>query len=747
MRPGTAVAIETDLTRLPRPYRYVCIISAISGLAGFLGGIVLRASETFRAFLLALAQDRARTPEAVDWDVFFDQLANRGISYGVILMFASWSGWLLARHWNRLSLPHPAAPRFLVFATLGIGILTLPVFGYPLNAALDSSWQYALNHFWQTGAQFGGDTFFTYGPLGFFMYPMQVGAGFYLAVLFRIALKLALIGSLLHLHLKAKAPKSMKQSVSAIVVIFLVSALLNYSPLAFQMHYLFLILALLIIHFITDKSPALWLAVGLGSLPLLISTSMALSCYSIMGMYALVRLASDRNFSSIVLISVGLMIGFPVAWLLAGQQLGNIWPFILRSYQLTAGYSEAMGLAAGNSWVLLIIAVGAFIAVPLKAKNRMVVLIFFVTLGASLMVWKHSFTRQDNSHYYIFSIYMLILYGLVWLASRNIKPATWLAMLISVMAFESNMVLAGHTDRFTRLPDMVVLKVLGGIHNGFSNLALTVARTANLSSSLKEQSHANLAERRLTGRAYQQLRGRTVDIYPWKISYIPANDFNWLHRPLMQSYTSYTPELDALNAKHFASAKGPEFILWHSARYTIHASADEDYRGIDNRYLLNDEPLSIIEIMRHYDAIHFDPVNRMTILQRTDHPLLNEPEVSDTLELELNRWIVTPGHPTDTILRAKVFLEKSGLGRLRVLFSKPPPLAVEYRHASALIERFRLVPAQAPSGIWISPLMRVMDPAVTPDPVSAFRIVDDAHVYRDRAALVWETIAPARLVD
>lgn len=69
----------------------------------------------------------------------------------------------------------------------------------------------------------------------------------------------------------------------------------------------------------------------------------------------------------------------------------------------------------------------------------------------------------------------------------------------------------------------------------------------------------------------------TIDSYPWNTQLLLENKMNFAPRPVFQSYTVYTPELEERNFEHYGSEKAPKFVLY-------------DFGSIDDRYPLFDEP-------------------------------------------------------------------------------------------------------------------------------------------------------------
>ncbi|GHT49530.1 hypothetical protein AGMMS49982_03180 [Bacteroidia bacterium] len=84
-------------------------------------------------------------------------------------------------------------------------------------------------------------------------------------------------------------------------------------------------------------------------------------------------------------------------------------------------------------------------------------------------------------------------------------------------------------------------------------------------------------------------KDKTIDIIPWDIALLWAYDLNWTPRPVIQSYSAYTPMLDSINAQHFKDSKAPDNIIY-------------SYKSIPGRYPLFDEPMVFRTLLENYDV-------------------------------------------------------------------------------------------------------------------------------------------------
>jgi len=85
----------------------------------------------------------------------------------------------------------------------------------------------------------------------------------------------------------------------------------------------------------------------------------------------------------------------------------------------------------------------------------------------------------------------------------------------------------------------------------------------------------------------QALSTGDVDILPWEIEIAYAYNLTWRPRPVLQSYSAYTPYLDRLDAAYLGSSQAPQRLLYLD-------------QAADYRYALFDEPATFRTILSHY---------------------------------------------------------------------------------------------------------------------------------------------------
>jgi hypothetical protein len=102
-----------------------------------------------------------------------------------------------------------------------------------------------------------------------------------------------------------------------------------------------------------------------------------------------------------------------------------------------------------------------------------------------------------------------------------------------------------------------------------------------------------------------ELRGRTVAVWPWEAGLAWAYQLDWRPLPVFQSYSAYTPELDELNREFLVTDKAPERILRHLTD------------SIDGRLLAFDSPEATLEMLCRYVEIR--KTDALQVLARSEN--------------------------------------------------------------------------------------------------------------------------------
>ena len=207
-----------------------------------------------------------------------------------------------------------------------------------------------------------------------------------------------------------------------------------------------------------------------------------------------------------------------------------------------------------------------------------------------------------------------------------------------------------------------------------------------------------------------------VDIVPWDLSPLIGSGLDYDPRPVIQSYSSYTPALQALDLAHFEGPKAPDTLLLRM-------------QDIDGRLPTLALGPSLPVIGQRYDAVGVDDLG--LILRRR---ALSRPVTTRALGravVDLDRWSPVPGRP-GSLLMARIRVQRSLAGRLVGFLYREPLMGIELRTADGARATYRFTPGMAELGVAISPLpgswddgaQPLLDPqsALSSQPVAAFRL-------------------------
>jgi hypothetical protein len=183
-----------------------------------------------------------------------------------------------------------------------------------------------------------------------------------------------------------------------------------------------------------------------------------------------------------------------------------------------------------------------------------------------------------------------------------------------------------------------------------------------------------------------------VDVLPWDLSYLAANDLRWVPNPTLQLYATYTSRLDALAAEHFAGPRSPDLLF-------------VDYIGIDNRDMLWDAPATWRSIFAGYEP---DPERKAPFLvaRRRERPLTWRLEPVGEARIREREWAEVPDAVPGEWIFAEIHLEPSLAGRIERLLLGVPPVYVQTVDDQHRRRLARILPETAGGGLLMSPASR-----------------------------------------
>jgi hypothetical protein len=555
---------------------------------------------------------------------------------------------------------------------------------YPIIDEIDNAWAQVLHVAFSRHWQFGQDIVFTYGPWGFLArgyypptYPVSVIAWIILSLVFLCA------GWRLACHL------SDNRLVAGLWLVGFTAAASIPAGDDFNARLVAWGVLLLFLHFFVEEGvftpiQAL-LAVSLGWLSLVKFTGLMESVMMV-AVIAADNISRHRRFPWIVPLWVASLVFF---WVAAGQHLSSLGPFLCNSWRITSGYTEAMMLTdktgARDAVCFLLIAVllCALTGRVAWARHRFLGALPLAGLGTILfIVFKLGYVRNDRHE--IISATALVLISLVCLAvawpGRKRAAGAASCLLIASTLFASSVFNCW-------LPGNGLWKQLAGTFSIY-NLLAPVA--GPYSGYLRSNYEKNLASER-KAHPLPPIEG-DADLYSYEQTILFAHTLPYQPRPVIQSYSAYTPELAEMNAAHLRTARAASNILFAIQPINDRFPSLEDGRSWPELLTLydlkgaSDDKGTFLLLSRAAAAREF----HLTPLQNTS-ARFGEP--------------VTLPAATNGPVWVEIEIKKSLAGTVVATLYKPPVLMLTVSLQDHTQRRFRLVPGMAGSGFLLSPLI------------------------------------------
>lgn len=234
---------------------------------------------------------------------------------------------------------------------------------------------------------------------------------------------------------------------------------------------------------------------------------------------------------------------------------------------------------------------------------------------------------------------------------------------------------------------------------GIGNFTKFISSYSEIKEQSKIQNEKNIASNKLPSEIRNKIGNAKVDVYPWDYTIVKANNFNWQPRPVIQSYAAYTSTLDGKNAAHFRSEKAPEYLIFDLNKITFNLNGDK-LESIDNRYLLNDEPQTILEIIQNYATVFSD--EDFIVYKKNKKTNTLNSVITKTETAQWNKWIEIPDSAS-SFTRMKVHTSNSFSGKLKSAVYKDELYYIYLRNKNGSIFQYRFVPKNATDGLWIAP--------------------------------------------
>ena len=367
----------------------------------------------------------------------------------------------------------------------------------------------------------------------------------------------------------------------------------------------------------------------------------------------------------------------------------SLLDYMVNSFEIISGYSAGMSKGGSDLILLLGIIEIFFIAILLllvliEGHTAFALVLLFNTA----LIFKHGFVRQDFGHISQFAMFTSII--VIFCIGKTRKQRTRI-FAYGLCAYS---ILVG----FVFTNEVNIYKTLKP-RNVAKNIEL-VGYWSGLYSRNVKKKESWIDGLRLPDNIISNLRNKKVDIIPWDILLVKANQLNWKPRPIFQSYSAYSVALDDINFKSLL--KEPrDYILYN-------------FKSIDKRHPFFDEPKTFFYVYCNYQPsikmpylINTSRLSNIILLERRSEPR-NKSEgnkIGSGLSIPWETPYCIESNDNQIIM-AKVKIYYSIIGKILKVFFRVAPVKMHVGYADGGDRHFRIVHENSSNGIIISHLPR-----------------------------------------
>jgi hypothetical protein len=572
-----------------------------------------------------------------------------------------------------------------------IFVIVVPTRPLLVGAGLDPSWIFGINLAHAQRMIFGRDIIFTYGPLGYLIYPVFPESEPWAVFAFEWAIALVTAYSLWMLCRRARHWTESCLYLGAFWI---------YSAFTFDAQVerlLGAIIALtLLIAARLDEKPWLdcTLLFFLAAVTLLSKFNLGIIATIAAFYFAAVLVYRDakalKRAGAAVAVWLATLIG--LYWIADGS-LASIGPFVRNSLAIANGYSAAMGLA-GPLWIAVAavaICIGLWLIVPLAAGSiRRVLWGMPLLIAIGFLCFKSAMVRQDG-HALPFPFESAAL------ALMMVALASTLRSRIVIAIFVLAMLGVGALERQSPLYPPVEVDRLTGLA-AWNNLHDFVHWPATVHN-LEADTRRALVVDQLPPGFSEYVRGKKVAVYPTEIAMIRANQLPWQPLPIIQAYSAYTPYLDSVNAQALDGPAAP-------------GAAILEWNAIDDRQPFYETPESWWALLDWYELklrSHNWPQN-LCLLNRRAKPRFAPPVAAGSLVARWDQTITLPQVADDEGLMMQADAPESLRGFMKRELFRAPIVMVRATLRSGFIESKRVLRASMTNGVLVSDWPKSLGP-------------------------------------
>jgi len=593
------------------------------------------------------------------------------------------------------------------FLILFLCLATPPV--EPSSAGLDPSWNLALQQFALERRLVGVDYLFTYGPLSVLFIDGFSSQTFWWALLWEAAFCGLVAAEII--RLLAPPPRAAILGRLAVVAGAALALLLRpHGDIAAYLS--FVVFGLVAFREPDAPFPRVLLFLTAMAALSLMKLSLLPLCLLVAGLYSYRALRRGAPLYRSPLI--GFAAVWIALWLLAGQRVSNLGPFLTGAREIIGGYAQAMGTGGGDTRWLAAAAAGL---APLgglvlfqgaratRGKDGAVLALVLLVAGVAAVAYKQGFTRADPPHLLIFfcvAAWLSLLFLLLpdyesWRSPR------WLRALLALGVLWN----AGASRAVSRNEVVPPWQEQLFLRNALVFFCPAESFAARKEIEEREKRRAELPQVRT------RVGNAALDVWSYEQGWALLNGLRYRPRPVFQGYSAYTPALQKLNAACYSGPQAPDYVLFK-------------HQTIDGRYPTLDDAQALFVLLERYEPVLVEreclllqrrpaiPAQGGALPARAETAL--ERAAPQTVRME--EWVdLRAVDRRGTLQVASAAFSDLPAGQLWRLLVRPMEVMIEVEtEASGAAAQYRMIPSMSRGPFLLDPLL-----AGTPDVLRLLR--------------------------
>jgi hypothetical protein len=369
-------------------------------------------------------------------------------------------------------------------------------------------------------------------------------------------------------------------------------------------------------------------------------------------------------------------------WAAAHQPILALPRFFLSTKQIISGYTEAMAFA-GDSWECILYILGSALILWVVAGTEHAPGISKWFLGTAYTLFlftsfKGAFVRHDQWHNMTAGSSILAAALLLMFAVGERRSLLPLVVAVLVWTYIGHGAIRTEADKPSLNFRGTFERAYQGTRKRLTDGELQKEYDQHIAAINKEFPVA-----RMPG---------TTDIYSSNQSWLLAAENAWAPRPVVQSYSAYTPELAQLNLMHLMGVAAPDNIIFR-------------VEPIDGRFPSLEDGLSWPALINGYSLTKLD--SQAIYLRKRATPLQPVPVMgSDLYSARHEFGEEVPLPETIDPLFARLEITPTFLGRILSAFFKPSQLHISVQLRDGRVISYRALSNMMRTDFLITPLVK-----------------------------------------